>query len=966
MEQRMYLLTNSHLKSSVFIGLFFLFSTVLRGQNLVLNPSFENVNLGSLQCSWYTSAAQFGNAIANWTVPTGGSTDIFHSSLGTACYCSPFSTNGASPGQQAPRTGNSYVNIVTYGSGGCTPYREYIQGELSAPLVAGQTYEVEFYVNLPDNMSVGTNNIGVKFSTAPYWNASMCGYYTTPDLNYTGPIITDKNGWTQILFCFTPTVSGLQNFIIGNFYNDAATATVATPPGSGTTIRYFIDDVRVELAGSSSSAGTNGSVDICTLTGNVNLFDYLGGTPSNSGSWSGPSVLSGGYLGTFDPNTNNTGVYTYSTSTNACLTGSSATVTVTSSPTGDASFTVPGPFCSYDASVQITPNNSGGTWSGTGITDANLGTFDPSVAGTGTHAITHIIGGACGDTVVESIVVNAPPDATISNAGPFCTTNNAVILNAATSGGIWSGTGITNANTGEFDPSPAGSGTHIIIYSVSSNGCSSSDTAQIIVNQPVDANFNPAGPFCTSDTSVQLNPANNGGVWSGMGITDSVTGVFDPNVAGSGSHQITYSFNNGCPTSESQTITVNQTPDAGIQAAGLFCTGDAPVDLVANSTGGTWSGTGITNAALGTFSPSTAGAGNHTVSYTNSSNGCTATDSIVISVEQSQSANFTAVGPFCDGDPSIQIVSDSAGGTWSGNGITNAASGEFDPSVAGVGSHTITYTFGGACGDTQSQQVIVNALPTVTISADPLQGCLPLEVQLTGSTAANCMWDFGDGSQSVACGSVTHTYTDEGCFDVTLTLSENGCSNTLQYQDYICTETPAIAQFSFEEEQVNEEVQLHFVNESSNADSYQWDFGDGTTSPEFSPSHSYSTNTSANYTICLYASNLFDCNDEYCETIEVKEELLYFVPNSFTPDGDEFNQTFHPVFTSGFDPFDYTLYIYNRWGELIFESNDAAFGWDGTYNGKRVQDGIYTWSIEFKLSSNDKRVEKHGHVNVIK
>lgn len=97
-------------------------------QNLVLNPSFESVNVGSLQCSWYTSAAQFNSAINNWTCPTGGSTDVFNTALATSCYCSPFSTNASSPGQQAPRTGNGYCNITVYGSGGCTPYREYIQG----------------------------------------------------------------------------------------------------------------------------------------------------------------------------------------------------------------------------------------------------------------------------------------------------------------------------------------------------------------------------------------------------------------------------------------------------------------------------------------------------------------------------------------------------------------------------------------------------------------------------------------------------------------------------------------------------------------------------------------------------------------------------------------------------------------------------------------------------------------------
>ncbi|MGB1508085.1 MAG: gliding motility-associated C-terminal domain-containing protein, partial [Crocinitomicaceae bacterium] len=84
------------------------------------------------------------------------------------------------------------------------------------------------------------------------------------------------------------------------------------------------------------------------------------------------------------------------------------------------------------------------------------------------------------------------------------------------------------------------------------------------------------------------------------------------------------------------------------------------------------------------------------------------------------------------------------------------------------------------------------------------------------------------------------------------------------------------------------------------------------------------------------------------------------------PDGDEFNQIFQPVFTSGFDPYDFNLKIYNRWGQLVFESNDNNQGWDGTYGGELVQDGLYTWKIEFKSISNDERFIHTGHVNLLK
>jgi gliding motility-associated-like protein len=83
-----------------------------------------------------------------------------------------------------------------------------------------------------------------------------------------------------------------------------------------------------------------------------------------------------------------------------------------------------------------------------------------------------------------------------------------------------------------------------------------------------------------------------------------------------------------------------------------------------------------------------------------------------------------------------------------------------------------------------------------------------------------------------------------------------------------------------------------------------------------------------------------------------------------------YNQTFKPVFTSGFDPYDYNLFIYNRWGELIFESKDANFGWDGTYGvrsqNRKVQDGTYSYQVYYKLKNNDFKSVVSGHVNVIR
>ncbi|MNY25626.1 hypothetical protein D3C86_1594220 [compost metagenome] len=120
-----------------------------------------------------------------------------------------------------------------------------------------------------------------------------------------------------------------------------------------------------------------------------------------------------------------------------------------------------------------------------------------------------------------------------------------------------------------------------------------------------------------------------------------------------------------------------------------------------------------------------------------------------------------------------------------------------------------------------------------------------------------------------------------------------------------------------------------------------------------------------NYIITLIANNSSNCPDSAKLTVTLQEELVFYIPNTFTPDGDEFNNTFLPVFTSGFDPFNYSLTIYNRWGETLFESLDPSQGWDGTYNGELCKGDIYNWAIRFKSSSSDKKITKTGHIQIL-
>jgi gliding motility-associated-like protein len=94
--------------------------------------------------------------------------------------------------------------------------------------------------------------------------------------------------------------------------------------------------------------------------------------------------------------------------------------------------------------------------------------------------------------------------------------------------------------------------------------------------------------------------------------------------------------------------------------------------------------------------------------------------------------------------------------------------------------------------------------------------------------------------------------------------------------------------------------------------------------------------------------------------------IIYWVPNAFTPDGNEFNQQFGPIMTEGFDINDFTFLIINRWGEIVWESHDHSKKWDGTYGGKKCQDGVYSWKLRFSVFGNDGRIIDHGNVNLIR
>ena len=121
-----------------------------------------------------------------------------------------------------------------------------------------------------------------------------------------------------------------------------------------------------------------------------------------------------------------------------------------------------------------------------------------------------------------------------------------------------------------------------------------------------------------------------------------------------------------------------------------------------------------------------------------------------------------------------------------------------------------------------------------------------------------------------------------------------------------------------------------------------------------------------NITATAIANGCSSLPQTYTVTVNECDPLIYWVPNCFTPDGNEFNQLWGPVFTSGYSTDHFELFVLNRWGEIVWKSNNPEGKWDGTYDGKKCTDGVYVWIIRFDLLNTDEKRLDHGHVTIIR
>ncbi len=818
------------------------------------------------------------------------------------------------------------------------------------------------------DLTIGGGNPGYTY----LWNNG----FTTEDIGsllagtYT-VLVTDVNG------CTIPS---------------AITLFEPTPLTAATTGSTFIGGNNISCFGFS-----DGTVDL----------SMGGGSPNYTYLWS---------TGATTEDISNLPIGTYSvtaTDINGCQISSTITLTEPTPMTYSESLSIySGGYnvtgCAADGSIDLTVGGSipGYTysWSNGPISQdiANL------AAGTYTVTITDANGCIL---VVDTTLVPAPQVTTTTQVTSnyngqdiSCFGVSDGAISATPAGGApgytydWTNFAGTSISTLQ-NPTGLPSGIYTVTVT-DQNGCTTTNNITL-VDPPaftygvvVSTNYNGQDISCfgASDGGIDLTvsgatPGYTFAWTNGAGAP--VSAIEDPVGLPDETYTVLVTDLNGCTFTTAITLTEpplltgvpSVTSDYNGQDVSCFGSTDGAVTIVPNGGTPTYSylWTDPTANTIGASqNQAGVGAGTYGVTITDV-NGCTFNTTILVTQPPQLTTGTTILTNYfgqavsCEGATDGSVQADPAGGTPGYTYSWNTVPAQNTNPAVNMGTGTYTVVVTDANGCVASDVVTLTANPLPTFDLPPVvYSCegYPVAIDSQSEPGSSCTWVFSDGQVINDCGPVYVNFPNTpNCYDVQLSvINAQGCSNSISMTNFICVVPNPNASFSAEDYTLSMSNNgTFFHNTSTGAQDYYWNFGDGSEwSTVQNPYHQFPIeDTEINFNVWLYAVSEYGCIDSTERIIEVEEELIIYVPNTITPDGDEYNNDFFPVLSSGFSEDGYSLLIFNRWGELLFESHDISVGWDGTYKGELVQDGTYTWKITAKNKKNDDKEEYVGHVNVL-
>lgn len=446
----------------------------------------------------------------------------------------------------------------------------------------------------------------------------------------------------------------------------------------------------------------------------------------------------------------------------------------------------------------------------------------------------------------------------------------------------------------------------------------------------------------------------------------------------SGNYIVTVTDANNCSLTKAITVENNVTINVLTPASDTICPGEI-YQLSATPTGGTapysysWSHS-LGNQQMHNVTP------NVTTTYmvlVTDANGCTSVPkSTKVSVATPVVVTLAASQNLCLGD-TVRIKPTISGGDGSYTYAWNPG-GETTPfinaSPIANTNYDVTVTDGCGSNTTANVMVNVNEIPVPDFTVDIQQGCPTLCVNFTDNSIVNggnvvkWKWLFSDGGVD-AVKNPTHCFSSPGAYNVTLiATSDKNCVDTISKGACVIVHNKPKADFDYTPSNGSISMldpRVVFTDASYDASSWFWFFGDpndSTVSNEQNPSHSYLD--TGYYCVKLRAVTQFGCKDSVFDCFTIKPDWTFYIPQTFTPNGDNLNDLFQPL-GSNLNSFQMT--IYNRWGQIIYRGNDLKNTWNGRYQntGAMSEIGVYVYDITI-VDINKVSHRYVGHVSLIR
>jgi gliding motility-associated-like protein len=632
----------------------------------------------------------------------------------------------------------------------------------------------------------------------------------------------------------------------------------------------------------------------------------------------------------------------------------------------------------------LTATSAGNTivWNGGSLSNA-VNPAVVSVAGNYTVTATNPINSCTSSSVIAVVQNTTTPVITSAIASNSLTCINTNATLTATSAGntiVWNGGSLTNA----ANPAVAiAAGNYTATATNPINGCTSTSVVAVVQNTTT--------PNVTASTSNHLNCNNTSAVLSATSTTGGlnyqwIAGPSLPNytVNQAGTYTVTVSNPiNGCSNTAIVSVTASPMFTTNITVLSqINCFGANNGALQVNVNGGSMPFT-ITNlnnnntlTNINTFplTLNNLSAGNYSIQVSDAS-GCQQV--LYSSISQPSPLNVLVTGnsSLCAGS-SASLSSNVSGGTapynfmWSPNGGT-APNTVVSPNVSTT--YTLTVTDNNGCQAATNIAIAVNPSPGANVINNQLVGCAPVCASFSLAQNQNGNYNYNWVFTSSAPSPTVITsdkfdpqicFTKEGVYTANVIISTPiGCSTTITYTNLVTVYAKPTADFYYSPTNPTIlEPKVSFTNTTVGASQFSWYNVNDLFSQQTNPSFTFQD--PGKFLVTLIAGDGY-CSDTISKYVVIEDDFSFYIPNAFTPDENNLNDYFYPVMR-GYTDKNYVFMIFDRWGELIFKTNDTeSKGWDGYYKNQLCKDDAYTWRVYVT----DKRSKGHeftGHVVLMK